>query len=646
MSVRTSKSAAAITVLRPSTTADLVSARVFDRYFRQNLWPSVAVQTVDIVAWLGAIFGPPGAPTSRSAQSAAFRAATQHFSFLCPDHHGIPLLPRLALLRNRSHSQVRLLLIAHSPAAYLLDWALLRPLLRDGDRIIAPTESARTTIALLCPVLDRFVRVIPHPIRSLGARGVRTARAVVLGRLVPEKLVHRVIDGIDILRKRGVAMSVDIAGPVSPPDSKDLLRYVRALHARVRRLGFGDQVRFLGLVEGEAAKADLFAGAAMLLNLSISLEESFGKSIAEALGCGVPAVVTRWDGLPETAGSPSASVEVSDEIFAMDISPEILADKMEMLLDSPPTAEACLAAARSFDPAKVAPRYRAVLEEAIEERGHNVSSSDDGPNSTEPAAPARGLLSVAAPLNVLSWRDLFHIHEDEFDWLRREMADRRPEELSAGGHIRTRLFLGQRTALQRFFAGLDAEVLYAPTGSTSGPLRTGTAILDVMERAAGTRATRSSRVVCLEMVLAEGRIASARSGLEQLRHEGLSSPGMDFLEVELLMREGQAAKALEVCMKPTAPSYWSEHASHRLQQLARIACDCGDPERALLRLREWTDLFPDSSNAGELWLARCALAARCGSVSDAEQSLAHARELLGDVRLKGLSHLLNNGREA
>lgn len=624
-------------VLRPAKRSDLVSARVFDAHFEQNLQPAIDVQPVEIIPWLDAIFGSSTAPSSPAATAAAFREATREAEFLCPDHHGIPLLPRLAALRNRSGARVRLLVIAHSPAVYLLDWALLRPLLRPGDRIVAPTRSARATIALVCRALEPFVRVVPHPIRPLTASGSRAARAVMLGRLVPAKLVHRILDAVDGLRRRGTRLRVDVAGPLSAPGSDAVQPYVRALRSRIRRLGLEDQVRLLGLVEGESAKAQLFAGAAMLLNLSVSLEESFGKSVVEALGCGVPSLVTRWDGLPETAGTTAACVEVSDELFAMDVAPERLADAMERLLDVPPCVEACLAQARHFGPDQVAPRYREMLDEALAEHRRMAPAREDIPGEDEPAAPSEGLLATAAPLNAYAWRDLFRVHEEEFESIRREIAGHPRERLSEGGHVRTRLFLGQRGALESFFAGFDPHPRPAPTGTALAPPRPGAGLLDRMEHAMAGRATRSSRIVCLDFVCAARRTAAARAGLEWLRSEGLSSPGLDFLEVELLSQEGRLEEALETCLRPEDPSYWNEHAAHRLRQLARVAWEGGAPERALPRLQEWTQRFPDASDAGDVWLARCICALHTGARAEAHECLARAGELLGDTR--GVSQL-------
>ena len=96
------------------------------------------------------------------------------------------VVPQLLHLRNESRAPIRLLFIAHAPGAYPLEWALLGPLLRRGDRIVAPSQSARDVIAFMSPRLLPHVRVIPHPIRPLPyQRTTQPADLVSLTRVHP-----------------------------------------------------------------------------------------------------------------------------------------------------------------------------------------------------------------------------------------------------------------------------------------------------------------------------------------------------------------------------------------------------------------------------------------------------------------------------
>ena len=629
----------ALRIIRPTKRASLISARVFDRMFKRNLLPHVEVSALDLSSWLDSIFGAVHAPSTIHQSGQGLRSTSQSADFLCPDHHGIPLLPRLAWLRNHSRASLRLLLIAHAPAAYLLDWALLRPLLRPGDRIIAPTESARELIEFVCPSITSFVRVIPHPILPLNPKPAQALRAVFLGRLVQSKLVHRLIDALQIVHRRGHAIAMDIAGPLGEPNSAEESTYVRSLRARIQRMRLESHVRLLGTVDGEDAKAGLLAEARMLLNPSVSLEESFGKSIVEALGCGVPSVVTKWDGLPEVAGAGGSVVPVSDERFGMDVSADVIADVMEGIIDGPSKAEVCREEAQRFHPARVSLQYRHALEEALEEY-HEQGDGPDNPEAREPGAPTTGLLSVAAPLNAYSWRELFEIHVDEFEAIRLDLAGKPRASLSEGGHVRTRLFHGQRGILQRVMAGLKPGQLSAPTGKQEAIPPN----IDFMNRislAAAGKATRSSRVVCLELLTANHQTAMSRAGLNRLRSEGLESPGIDYLDLEILLQEDQIETALNRSLECLDGEMWGAQAAHRLCQLARIAAAGSFFERALPRLREWTLRFPDEPDSGKVWLARGLCAAGNKLPSEARECLDHARDLLGEHAL--IDHLILEG---
>src|SRR5437899_7443997 len=156
-----------IRILRPTGTGALISGRVFDDLFARNLHPELSVQAVDLAQWLNSIFGnEPIRPDDRTTLR-AFRSATREFDFVCPNYVAIPAAPLLLYLRNRSRAPIRLLLIAHAPGAYALEWTLLRPLLRNGDVIIAPSKSAKEAIGFLSLELAAYTRFVPHPMRPL-----------------------------------------------------------------------------------------------------------------------------------------------------------------------------------------------------------------------------------------------------------------------------------------------------------------------------------------------------------------------------------------------------------------------------------------------------------------------------------------------
>jgi glycosyltransferase involved in cell wall biosynthesis len=612
----------------------MISAEAFEHGFTVSLTPAVDLRVGDIRAFLdGLVTAPqPYGP----AQRQEFLSRTAGVHALSVDYQALVALPFLARLRNLSGSLVRLLVVAHTPAVCPFEWALLLPLLRPGDRVIAPTHSARQALETLCPDLLPFVRVIPHPIllpsveSRAGDQGV--PRLVFLGRPVAGKLLHRLLDAHDELARAGTRVHLDIAGPLTAPRQKGETRYVRSLRARAERLRL-DGVNFHGLVRREA-KCDLLRRARMLVNPSVSLEESFGKSIAEGLAHGVPSVVSRWDGLPEVAAPVGREVAVRERIFAMDIEPHAIADALEAMLDAPPDREACTAAARRFSPDRVGARYRAILEEAICE-GDNFGTDPYDIQEGCPAAPAKGLLSVTAPLPAYTFEALHAVSLEE---ARRWHRNNRSDELSARGQaeqLRERLIYGTRRPLERLFAGIvdashamadasqsERDPMTAPAGNPAFLDRVATAALD-------PACSRTSRVVCLDLLRTEGRYGAVRRGMAELPSQEGASPGICYLQTEMHLSSGDPELALENALQPTEPGWWDEHAAHRLTQLARAAVAVGGDGRVLQRLRDWTTRYPDGPDAAEVWMALGMCAGVAGRRSEARACMARARRLLG-----------------
>ena len=81
------------------------------------------------------------------------------------------------------------------------------------------------------------------------------------------------------------------------------------LQARVEALGLAHQVRFLGWVE-DAALPGLFRGA--LMHLLSSSEETFGRSVLEAMACGCPSLVQALPVFREVAGPAALYVDYTD----------------------------------------------------------------------------------------------------------------------------------------------------------------------------------------------------------------------------------------------------------------------------------------------------------------------------------------------
>ncbi len=617
-------------VLRLTSPSSLISARTFEEAFTRHLAGYLDIEVRSATAFLDEVLGPVGRPLPDGDAAGRLAVAVEGVDHLCLDYQAFHLLPILAVLRNRGGSVVRLLVIAHAPGAYLVDWALLRLLLRPGDRIVAPTDRARRIIEALCPDIGRWERVVPHPIAGVPEQRRRGPGLVFLGRVVEGKVLHRLLDGLALLGPGAgrAGLTLDIVGPAGPTDG-EVSPYVRTLVARRDRLGLTEVVRFRGPVEG-AAKADVLAAAGGLVNLSLTLEESFGKSVGEGLASGIPALVTDWDGLPEVAGTCGVTVPVTPRPLAMDVEAAAVAAGLERILGQPASPDACRESARRFHPETVGPRYRDLLDAALEERDGVGVTVDDGPDGDEPAAPPTGLLAGAAPLTGYTWRELYRSVVEESDRIRTALAGRQPGPLTEAGEVRTRLFYGLRRSLELVFAGTEpAMAAGAPADGVTTHLAAGGDFLDRIEQAVDRASNVGSQAVCLQLLWSNGRDGAVRQRLERLRAAGIEVPGTHYLEVESRARSGSVDGALDLCLAPSDPGWWDEHAAARLDQLATIALRAGHPDRGLPRLRTWTDSYPDDPQAGTVWLARARCAGAAGLADECTASVRAAQVLLG-----------------
>jgi glycosyltransferase involved in cell wall biosynthesis len=636
-----------IRVLRPAASAGLISARVFDDSFAQNLFPEVSIEHADLADWLNSIFGCEELRPDRRSVQEAFLNATRDFQFLCPNYLAIPLAPLLLYLRNRSRSRIRLLLIAHAPGAYALEWALLRPLLRSGDLIVSPTASARNVIDFLCPELTPYTRVVPHPMRPLPhIRCGRRQSIVSLTRMHSSKLLHRQIEAMAILRGRGIrSIRMQVAAPLEDAGARDMCSYARSLAAKICRLGLSDCVELTGPVEGAESKAIFLSQARLLVNLSITIEESFGKSIVEAMSSGVAVLATRWNGFPETAGSAGTCVPADVTPLGLDVPAERIADAMELLLESPPESKACRREALRFHPQCVRRLYRQELEAAIDTSAA-LSEAPDQPAAGYSAAPSRGLLSVTAPLGGFSWNELFQFHVQGAARLRKSFSGVADRIASEAEELRSLLILGVRAPLSRFLAGVDPGEMSCAAGRPREQRAVSLDFVDRVSEVAMSRATIASRLTCLSLTANRGRVEQLRAGLAAMRADGLQSWGTRFLEIEALRQEGYWQHAIEMSIKEEEPVFWGELAAARLRQLAALCREGRLPGMALPWLREWLNRFPDSPDSGMVWFDRCVNALGAGLIEEARKAFESARLLLSaSPGLTGVEALLQ-GAEA
>lgn len=611
-------------ILRPTHASSLVSARAFDQAFEQHLGTYIDVVPTDISTWLDEILGDDGEARDLDLQAAAFLSLTAGFQFLCPSHEGILLTPLFARLRNHGNAPIRLLIVAHSPGVFGLEWTLLDGLLRPGDRIIAPTRSAATVIDYLNPALLRFVRVIPHPIQPLERRGAAIeGRVVCLSRLHPDKLLHRLVETIGLLRGDGMEVGLAIAGPVSAPAAAT---YARSLTEKIDRLGLSGAVELMGEIVGDAEKSAFLSTASVLVNLSVTNEESFGKSPVEALGLGVPVLASQWDGFPEVIGQGGALVPVVDTPYGMDIRAEDIAGRLRSLLQAPPPSTLCREEAARSAPARVAALYRQMALEAEEE-----AATDQGhpPAPRRRAAPVDGLLARTAPLDSLSQDELYALHDADLPAARARLRGAPIAGPTEFDRLRSVVLSATKAAVSQVLAGRPKPDLIQSTMKMSIPVEDGEEPRLFLMGAVGSGTIRS-RLACLQEALGRGAVAASRAMLADPSFEKAPGVAMRYLEAEAARLDEDFALALDLCCRAEPDGSADEAAAFQLQQLAQVAREAMIPTAALPRLAAWLEAFPDGPDAATIWVEFCltSLADDGSGPSLALQALRRAKRLL------------------
>ena len=590
-----------INLLRISRSSSVITADVFEKNFKACLQSRVNFNQTQLDLWLPSIFGPKNDLHDWDTCCKNFARVTRDISFFSPNWEMIQLIPLLLQLRNQSGSRARLLLIAHSPAGYVQEWLQLRAVMVPGDVIVAPSRNAREIICYLCPDLEPFVKVIPHPIRPMPRSEKNTnskkdtLQLMSLGRLSPHKLIHRQIEAVHIIKERGFKIHLNVVGPLKEPNSDQYHPYALSLMAKIKRLGLEENVCLKGAVYDESEKAALISGAQMMLNLSVTIEESFGKSPAEALGQGVPVIVTQWDGLPETIGEAGGLVPVSvDKGYNADISVDILADTILGLAKDPPSVDLCLRQGDTFSPHSIGERYLAILKKNLGQQDP-TNWPDPMENPNLPLAPRDGILNSSAPLLVYSLADTFQLQWKH----RRDML---------GFFSEGSMFPNDEFYL-RSLAVTCAQhyIALCMTGKTDRmpPKVPRKGNHQVDSDLAGTMTERLSRALTLEQADPLSKIIT----IQFLRATGLldkdlfSSEKLDCIEdcggkkfvlLEMLLFEKRYEQAIKIAEEDLDPDQVTEIDFLKIRQLGRICRISGNPQISLPWMALWLKKIPRS----------------------------------------------------
>ncbi len=239
-------------------------------------------------------------------------------------------------LFRRALPRARLVMQVHDELHSLFPAETLRPRLRDLAAIVTPSDFVTRRYEARIPGMAGRIHTIGNGVDSAafrpGRRGARPAgdplRLLYVGRVSPEKGVHKLVEAFRLLLSSHERFELEIAGPVGllplsqvqllarDPHVAGLLRFYgsglwgalesQVLHARsgyrhlIEALVPGDsgsRVRFLGQLSRDELM-DAYHRADVLVIPSLC-EEPFGLPVAEGMACGLPCIGSNAGGIPE-----------------------------------------------------------------------------------------------------------------------------------------------------------------------------------------------------------------------------------------------------------------------------------------------------------------------------------------------------------
>ena len=236
----------------------------------------------------------------------------------------------------------------------LAKWFLISKILREADAIIVTCESERADlIASLKPKACQleYGAVVSWPQDEAlrrQSRGNQNKRIVFSGRFDKKKNLTLVIKAMPQILDKYPNLILDIAG-------SGTVNEVRILQNLISTLELESNVQFHGWIDSSKMQ-EIFAAARLLVLPSEN--ENFAIVVAEALGAGVPCVVSKFVGIADIVAKHHAG-EVIQEL-----TPRSVADGIIKVLqgDEVKYREAAIEAVReSLDWAKIALRWKALV---------------------------------------------------------------------------------------------------------------------------------------------------------------------------------------------------------------------------------------------------------------------------------------------
>jgi glycosyltransferase involved in cell wall biosynthesis len=163
----------------------------------------------------------------------------------------------------------------------------IAPLVYRRTPIVTLSESSKQELVQKLHMAPERITVVPPGVDtrfSPGGERSPTPLVVAVGRLVPVKRLHLLIDALAEIRFRLPRLRAVLVGDGYERES---------LERHVHEIGADEWITFAGRID-DAALVDLYRRAWVLT--SASAHEGWGMTITEAAACGTPAVVSRIAG--------------------------------------------------------------------------------------------------------------------------------------------------------------------------------------------------------------------------------------------------------------------------------------------------------------------------------------------------------------
>ena len=213
-------------------------------------------------------------------------------------------------------------LVAHD---YDSRFALIPDMVEASKLVFVISEERKQQVIKEWPRTQQPVACVYRGVHLVTNRNEPAVRQgiITVGRLVPHKGLHVLIEALSILRARGIDFRAKFVGGDSPEDPS----YSVNLRRQVTRLGLADQVEFTGpLPHDQVLQA---VAAAELFVLPSLYCDVLPNTVKEALSLKVPVIVTPTVGIGELVQHKQSGLVVPKD------DPVALADAIAWALQNP-----------------------------------------------------------------------------------------------------------------------------------------------------------------------------------------------------------------------------------------------------------------------------------------------------------------------